>query len=85
VATHFSILAWKIPLTEDPGMLQSTESQRVLSTQYAKKSVMSSMFRAEVGSATFSWRTYVTGSREKIKGKLSPEILEKRSVWEQGV
>ena len=67
MATHFSILALKIPLTEHPGMLQSTESQRVLSTQYAKKSVMSSMFRAEVGAATFSWRTYVTGSREKGK------------------
>ena len=29
MATHFSILAWKIPWTEEPGGLQSTESQRV--------------------------------------------------------
>ena len=28
-ATHSSILAWKIPWTEEPGSLQSTESQRV--------------------------------------------------------
>ena len=27
--THFSILAWRIPWTEEPGRLQSTASQRV--------------------------------------------------------
>ena len=29
MATHSSILAWKIPWTEEPGGLQSLESQRV--------------------------------------------------------
>ena len=29
MATHSSILAWKIPQTEEPGRLQSMESQRV--------------------------------------------------------
>ena len=29
IATHSSTLAWKIPRTEKPGRLQSTESQRV--------------------------------------------------------
>ena len=29
MATHSSILAWKIPWTEDPGRLQSTGSQRI--------------------------------------------------------
>ena len=29
MATHSSILAWKIPWTEEPGRLQSMESQRV--------------------------------------------------------
>ena len=29
MATHFSILAWKILWMEEPGRLQSTESQRV--------------------------------------------------------
>ena len=29
MATHFSILAWKITWTEDPGGLQSMGSQRV--------------------------------------------------------
>ena len=30
IATHSSILAWKIPFTEEPGGLQSTESQKSL-------------------------------------------------------
>ena len=29
MATHSSILAWRIPCTEEPGGLQSIESQRV--------------------------------------------------------
>ena len=29
MATHSSILAWKIPLREEPGRLQSMGSQRV--------------------------------------------------------
>ena len=30
IATHSSILAWKIPFTEKPGRLQSTASQKSL-------------------------------------------------------
>ena len=29
MATHFSMPAWEIPWTEEPGKLQSMESQRV--------------------------------------------------------
>ena len=29
MATHFSIFAWRIPWTEEPGRLQSMASQRV--------------------------------------------------------
>ena len=29
MATHFSILAWRIPWTEEPGRLESTGSQTV--------------------------------------------------------
>ena len=29
LAAHSSILAWKIPWTEEPGRLQATRSQRV--------------------------------------------------------
>ena len=28
-ATHFSVLAWRIPCTDEPGGLQPMESQRV--------------------------------------------------------
>ena len=38
MATHHSILAWKIPWTEDPGRLQSMwsqKSQRLLTDQRA--------------------------------------------------
>ena len=33
MATHPSILAWRIPWTEDPGRLQSIGSQRVNMTE----------------------------------------------------
>ena len=33
MATHSSILAWRIPWTEEPGGLQSTGSQRVSQTR----------------------------------------------------
>ena len=32
--THFSILAWRIPWTEEPGGLQSMGSQRVKTTEH---------------------------------------------------
>ena len=38
MATHSNILAWRIPLTEEPGGLRSMESQRVghsLETEHA--------------------------------------------------
>ena len=33
MATHSSILAWIIPRAEEPGRLQSVESQRVAMTE----------------------------------------------------
>ena len=38
MATHSSILAWRIPLTEEPGGLQSIGSQRIGPTEPAKVS-----------------------------------------------
>ena len=34
MATHFSILAWKIPWTEEPGGLQSMGRQQLDMTEY---------------------------------------------------
>ena len=40
MATHRSILDWKIPWTEEPGGLQSMGSQRVVdTTKYARMQV----------------------------------------------
>ena len=33
MATHFSILAWRIPWTEEPGRLQSTGLQELDATE----------------------------------------------------
>ena len=45
MATCSSILAWKIPLTEEPGGLQSMELQRVEPTRGVREA-LSSPFRA---------------------------------------
>ena len=37
MAPHSSILAWKIPWSEEPGGLQSTGSQRVWATEHTHK------------------------------------------------
>ena len=46
MATHSSILAWRIPWTEEPGGLQSMGSQRVrhdLATEQTNKSIFTAM------------------------------------------
>ena len=43
MATHSSILAWRIPWTEEPGGLQSTGSQRV-GHNWAIKHIINSIF-----------------------------------------
>ena len=40
MATHSSILAWKIPWTEEPGGLQSKESDTTEATQHTRAKVM---------------------------------------------
>ena len=35
IATQSSILGWEIPLTEEPGRLQSKGSQRVSTTEHS--------------------------------------------------
>ena len=39
MATHSSILAWRIPWTEEPGWLQSTGSQRVEQAHRSRNSI----------------------------------------------
>ena len=68
MATHFSILAWEISQTEEPGRLQSKELQRVrhdLATQHAstkKERLVQVMF---VGKERMSYQETVTTVAEK--------------------
>ena len=41
MVTHSSILAWRIPWTEEPGRLQSTGSQRVGPDLVAENTLLS--------------------------------------------
>ena len=45
MATHFSVLAWRIPWTEEPGRPQSTGSQRVGHDRETKHSTAHIAFR----------------------------------------
>ena len=47
MATHFSVLAWKIPGTEEPGGLQSTGSRRIEHDLVTKQEVSERQRRAE--------------------------------------
>ena len=56
MATHASILAWKIPLTEEPGGLQSMGSQRVghnLETKQRQHGYMTDFYAFILVSSTF--------------------------------
>ena len=45
IATHSSILAWKIPWTEDLGRLQSLRSQRVRHNLVTKQQQQQEVFK----------------------------------------
>ena len=69
-ATHSSILAWEIPWTEEPGMLQSMESERVRHTwgnlACTLKVVASWWQRTPLGGNYKSW-----GARWRNFGQIS--------------
>ena len=62
MATHSSILAWRIPWTEDPGGLQFTESQRV-------RRDWATNIRREINLAVTEWK--ITNSSGRILTNLS--------------
>ena len=69
VATHFSILAWRIPWTEDPGRLHSMGSQRVGHDWVTNTSICFRhsdwvVWLSRVVIMTFStWSFYILGSK----------------------
>ena len=69
MATHSSILAWRMPWTEEPGRLQSTRSQRVRHKWATSLSFLSSFFQYRI------WRLK---RGRKLVGGLSGSMLETR-------
>ena len=64
--THSSILAWKIPWTEEPGELQSVESQRI------GRSLATDHNASEANITIEEKQYYVDIFRKKFKGCFSP-------------
>ena len=52
VATHCSVLAWEIPQTEDPGRLQSMESQKSVGDNLVTKQQQKVAITITTGTAT---------------------------------
>ena len=58
MATHSSILAWRIPWTEEPGRLQSMGSQRVRHDWATKTFTLHKDIQLEREVYSFSWSTF---------------------------
>ena len=57
MATHSSILAWRIPWTEEPGGLQSMGLQEVLATEWL--SLLPLIIGSRVGLFPFPWGPFL--------------------------
>ena len=87
MATRSSILAWKIPWTEEPGRLQSMGLQRVgyilVTKQAGKESLLNLVLETEI---LFSEEQYLTGILNQIEERVitikQAEKL-KRQTWSQ--
>ena len=66
MATHSSILAWKIPWTEEPGRLQSVGSQRV-KTQVGTCTHTSRMGKVEEGEGQLAKQNGGGGCRTQVR------------------
>ena len=72
MATYFSILAWRIPWTEEPGGLQSMGSKRVGHNLVTKTTVLAEdnccvwqlLFMVPCGLQGLSWVTYMEVPRD---------------------
>ena len=95
MATHSSILAWRIPWTEEPGRLQSMESQRVrydLPTEYAcvqfshsvvKQSNFSDLHKMQTlpSLMAFYTDTEVMRHEEEEKEEKNEETISELKEW----
>ena len=73
LATHSSILAWRIPWTEGPGGLQSVQSQNVRHDWVTKHSTAHTKHRGR-GSSDFwgHWNTILYKGGIIVKSKMRP-------------
>ena len=84
MATHSSILAWRIPWTEEPGGLQSMGSQRVRHDLVTKQQLPT--YRSN---ALFLWGSGKSSWMEKEKGLvhcrrgLSPRLLPRNMLFSE--
>ena len=84
MATHSSILAWRIPWTEEPGGLQSTASRRVGHDWEANTRTVV-LWDANVRGAWWrAWGHFLCCSYNSLNPKLSPnKRLRAESDWEE--
>ena len=76
VATHSSILAWKIPWTEQPGRLQSMGSQRVRHDLVTKQQQQQQIIMAEYIAVYSSCSKIQTWIVSCLLGQYSLNILQ---------
>ena len=69
MATHFSILAWKIPWTVEFGGLQTMRSQRV---RHDKQLTLSQSLRAAEGIRNEKWEDVVLLSDSYLRNLWDP-------------
>ena len=74
MSTHSSILAWRIPWTEEPGGLQSTGSLRVGQTEQLHSTQRASLVAQRVKYLTAMWETWVQslGRKYPLEEKWQP-------------
>ena len=89
MVTHSSILAWKIPRTEEPGRLQSMGSQRVrhdwatslLFDSTGKESACNAGNTGDVGSILGSGRSPEVGNGNPLQCSCLGIFMSRRAWW----
>ena len=70
MATHSSILAWKIPWTEAPGRLQSIGSQKAGHLACMESEYMEPACRSRINSSNWTWNNRLAPSPERSTSSL---------------